>query len=147
VTVTTTELAQDERGNYRFLGAATLGEGTKKVLGVSTDKAKARHEAERKAKRAEQILAAVEVHGPDDLPELDGYRTLRSPSGELVEAPETTVPHLVAAGYTEVDMTKQVTQPMSTQTAPAQAPKRRGRPPKNREQPVDVPPVSAEDDE
>lgn len=128
MTVTIEELAQDERGNFRFQGTATLGEGTKKVLGIDPDQTRARKQAEAKTRRAEKILAAVEIHDADDLPEMEGYRTLRSPDGDMVEVPEATVAHLVAAGYTGVDTAQQVTQSIGTDTG--RAPARRGRPPK-----------------
>lgn len=105
MSVTVTELAQDQWGNFRFQGVATLGEGSKVVLGIDPDQGKARVVAEGKAQRAERVLAAVETHDPDDLPDTSGteVRTLRAPDGTLVEATAATVPALLAAGYAEAE--------------------------------------------
>jgi hypothetical protein len=105
VTVTLTELAQDERGRFRVEGAATLGDGTRKVLGIDPDLDQARAIALHKAKREERWLAANETHTLEELSGVvrDGIRILKAPDGELVEATSATVNALLAAGYVETD--------------------------------------------
>jgi hypothetical protein len=128
VTVTLTELAQDERGQFRVIGTATLGEGTRKVLGVSTDLDEARELAKHKAERQERWLAANEVHDVDDLDGVGGgHRILKAPDGTIVEATEATVPALLGAGYVEVDGIPQRT---NETTGPVGVQRRRGRPPR-----------------
>jgi hypothetical protein len=124
VSVTVTEIARDQEGRYRFQGLATLGEGSRVVLGIDPDRDTARTVAEGKAQREERYLAAVETHDPDDLPEPSGVCTLRAPDGTLVEATDATVPALLAAGYAEVQGIPQRT------NEPAPVKLRRGRPPK-----------------
>jgi hypothetical protein len=123
VSVTVTEIAQDQQGNYRFQGTATLGEGSRVVLGVDPDRDTARTIAEGKAGKEERYLAAVETHDPDDLPDMprEGVRVLRAPDGTLVDATEATVPALLAAGYTEA-------QGVAQRTDEAPPVRRRGRP-------------------
>lgn len=98
------DLAQDERGNHRVIGVATLGEGTRKVLGIHEDLEHARGIARLKAEKQERWLAANEVHDVEDLDGVgDGHQVLRAPDGTIVEATEATVPALLAAGYVEAE--------------------------------------------
>lgn len=103
MTVTLNDLAKDEQGNFRVLGSATLGGGTRKVYGVGETQEAATEAARYRAEQQERWLAANETHDVDVLAEVarEGHRTLRAPDGTLVEATEATVPALLAAGYTE----------------------------------------------
>lgn len=159
MTVTIDPLAQDERRNFRFLGTATLGDGTKKVLGIHQDEDIARQIAENRATKAERELAAIEVHDPGTLNMTvsDGNRMLKDPAGVIVEVPHHVVEALLAVGYVPADapdphpalgLSSASVQDASTPVIPAPGlagdqrhvldddqPRRRGRPPK--QQPVE----------